>query len=92
MVLDLYSGAEFLEEPKVVLEVMAEVVDLPLEHGNSLDTHTEGESAVLLAVYAAGLKNVRVNHAASEDLEPTGALADVASLALADVAADVNLG
>ena len=43
---------ELLEEAKVVLEVVSEVTNLPLEHRNTLYTHTECESAVLLAVNA----------------------------------------
>ena len=43
---------EFLEETEVVLKVIAQVLHLPFEHGNPLDTHSEGKSAVLAAVYA----------------------------------------
>ena len=43
---------EFLEEAEVVLEVVAEVTYLPLEHGDSLYTHSESEAAVLLAIDA----------------------------------------
>ena len=43
---------ELLQETKVILEIIAEVAHLPLEHGNTLNTHTECETAVLLAVNA----------------------------------------
>ena len=46
----LEGSFELLEEAKVVLEVVSEVTYLPLEHRNSLNSHSESESAVLLAV------------------------------------------
>ena len=82
---------ELLEEAEVVFEVVAEVTYLPFEHGDTLHTHTEGESAVLFAVDSRSLKNVRVYHTATHDLEPAGTLADVAALSAADVAAHVYL-
>ena len=36
---------EFLEETEIVLKVIAQVLPLPFEHGNPLDTHSEGKSA-----------------------------------------------
>ena len=41
---------EFLEETQVVLEVVAKVAHLPLEHRDTLNSHSEGKAAVLLAV------------------------------------------
>ena len=69
---------------------MAEVIHLPLEHRDSLQTHAESEAAVLPGVYAGGLQHVWIYHSASHNLEPAGALADVAPLAVADVATHVN--
>ena len=43
---------ELLQETKVILEIIAEVAHLPLEHGNTLDSHTECKTAVLPAVNA----------------------------------------
>ena len=43
---------ELLEETKVVLEVVTQVTHLPLEHCDTLYTHSECEAAVLLAVDA----------------------------------------
>lgn len=48
----LYGCLKFLEEAEIVLEVVPEVLDLPFEHGNALNTHAEGKTAVLLAVNA----------------------------------------
>ena len=88
----LYCSLEFAEEADIVLEVEAEVLDLPFEHGDALYTHSEGETGVLLGVDAAGFQDVGIHHAGTHDLQPAGALADIAALAAADVAADVNLG
>ena len=43
---------KLLEESEVVLKIIAEVTNLPLEHCDTLDTHSECEAAVLLAVDA----------------------------------------
>ena len=88
----LHRGLEFAEEADVVLEVEAEVLDLPFEHGDALHAHSEGETGVLLGVDAAGFQDVGIHHTGTHDLQPTGALADVAALAAADVAADVHFG
>ena len=82
---------EFLEEAEVVLEVIAKVANLPFEHCDTLDTHSEGETAVLLTVNSRSLENVRVNHSAAHDLKPTCTLTDVTSLSTADVTAYVDL-
>ena len=88
----LYCSLEFAEEADIVLKVEAEILDLPFEHGDALHTHSESESGVLLGVDAAGFQYVGVNHAGTHNLQPAGALADIAALAAADVAADVHLG
>ena len=90
-VLNIHASGELAKEAHVVLEVMAEVVDLPFEHGNALHAHTEGEAVVLLGVDARCLKHVGVYHAAAQDFQPAGTLADVTALAMANIAADVYL-
>ena len=79
------GSLELREEPQVVLEIVTQVVDLPLEHRDALQTHSEGETAVLAAVDSGSLEDIRINHSAAHDLEPAGALADVAALAVAMV-------
>ena len=85
------GGLELPEEAHVVLEVQSQVLDLPFQHGYAFNSHAKREAGVLLGVYAAGFQDVGVYHAGAHDLEPAGALADVAALAAADVAADVHL-
>ena len=71
---------------------MAEVVHLPLEHRDAFHTHTEGESGIFIRINAAGLEHVGVYHTAAHNFQPAGAFADVATLAVADVAAHVHFG
>ena len=70
------GGCEFVEEPGVVLGEEAQVVDLVLEVGDALYTHAECESRVFLAVDAAGFEHSGVYHAAAENLDPSGVLAE----------------
>ncbi len=72
----LVGGCEFVEEPGVVLGEEAQVVDLVLEVGDALYTHAECESRVFLAVDAAGFEHSGVYHAAAENLDPSGVLAE----------------
>ena len=65
------SSFKFIEEALVVLREEAQVLHAILEVGNTLDTHTEGIASVFLAVDAACLKHVRIDHAATQDLEPS---------------------
>ena len=81
-----------MEEAEVVFEVEADVVGAVFEHGHALDAEAEGEAAVLLAVDAAVVEDVGIDHAAAENLDPAGVLAEVAAGAAADVAGDVHLG
>ena len=53
--LHLRRRGELAEEAHVILEVVTEVVDLPLEHRDAFHAHAEGEAAVHLGVDAAGL-------------------------------------
>lgn len=83
---------EFLQEACIVFREKAEVVDAIFQVGDTLYTHTEGISAVYFAVNAVQLQYVRVNHPAAQDFNPTCTFTEWASLAAADVAADVHFG
>ena len=81
---------ELAEETHVVLEIIPQVLDLPLEHGDTLYTHSESESAVLLAVYTGSLQDIRIHHTAAHDLKPACTLAYVTTLSVADIAAHID--
>ena len=69
----------------------ANIVDAITEHGDALDADAKGEAAPFFRVIAAGLKDLRVDHAGAKDLNPTGALAGLASFAATGEARDINL-
>ena len=79
------------QEPHVVLREQTQVFHSVFEVRDTLYAHTEGVAAVLLAVDTAGLKDVRIDHTATEDLHPSCAFAERAALAAADVTTDIHL-
>ena len=77
---------ELAEEASVVLREHTQVAHLILQVGDALHTETEGIAAIHLAVYAAKLKHIGVDHAAAQYLHPSCVLAEAAAYAAADVA------
>ena len=77
------SQRELLEEAQVVLVEQPDVVDAVLQHRDALDAHAEREAGDLLRVVADRFEHGRMHHAAAEDLEPAGLLADAAAAAAA---------
>src|SRR5690606_32054637 len=61
------------EEPQVVVEKRAQVVDAIAQHRQALDAHAEGEAGVALGIDADRAQHVRVDHAAAEHFQPAGA-------------------
>ena len=49
---------------------------LILEHGDALDAHAEGETGKDLGIDAAVAQHIGMDHAAAQDLQPAGPLAD----------------
>ena len=88
----LVCALEQLQETHIVLAEEAKVLHLVLEVGDALDTHTECVARIYLAVDATKLEHVGVYHTATQNLNPTGVLAEWASLATADVATDIHFG
>src|SRR5262245_65334028 len=69
------ASRELPEEPQVVVEEQAEVVDPVLQHRDALDAHPERPARVVLRIVADVLQHLRMHHAGAEDLEPAGLLA-----------------
>lgn len=88
----LVCALELFKEAFVVLREEAEVLDLILEVGDALHAEAEGVALIACGVDAVGLQHGGVNHSAAEYFHPSGLLAEGASLAAADVAADIHLG
>ncbi len=77
---------ELMQEAEVVLKVKTQVTNLVFQHGHTLHSHAKGKSRILLTINTAGIKDVGVYHAAAQNLQPTGTLADVAALAATNIA------
>ena len=86
------SVLKFSQESHVVLAEHAQVFNHVLEVGDALNAHAKGVACVYLAVDAAKLKHVGVDHAAAQNLYPTGVLAETAALATAQHARYIHLG
>ena len=82
----LLGRFEFAQEASIILREETQVADTILQVGDALYTHTEGITGIDIAVDAASLEVVRVYHTATQNLYPSCMLAEVTSLAAADVA------
>ena len=85
LVIDLFKYAE------IRLKHELDVVDAVLEHGNTIDSDTESQTAVFVAVDSATFKNLLVDYACTEDFDPACSLTELAPLAAALEAGNVNL-
>ena len=70
---------------------MTDIVNVVLEHCNSLNAHTERKPAVFIGIDSAVAKHVGVNHSRTEDLYPALALAKTAALTSTHKAGDIYL-
>src|SRR5690606_24173175 len=66
--------AELRQEPQVVIEEQAQVVDAVAQHRQALYAHAEGEAGIFLRVDAGHAQDVRVDHAAAHHFQPAGLL------------------
>ena len=82
---------ELPEETNVVLIQIAHIRHVVLQVGQSFHAHAEREAGILPAVDAAHFQHLRVYHAAAQNLDPAGGLADAAALAAAGRARQVDL-
>src|SRR5215470_16631695 len=89
---DVPSSRELPQEPQIVLEEHANVVDPVLEHGDALDSHPEGPAGHRLGIVSPVLQHGRMYHAGPQDFEPARLLADAAARPVAQEAAHVDLG
>src|SRR5216684_2152792 len=74
------------QEPHIALIEQLNIVDPVLQHRDPLHAHAKGEAADLLCIVAVALdefKDVRIDHAAAQQLDPSAHLAQTASLAAA---------
>src|SRR5436309_1226188 len=83
------SVGKLRQEPQIVLEEQADVVDAVLEHGDALDPESERKPGAALRVVSHLLEDRGVDHAGAPHLDVAGPLAPAAPRALAEDAGDV---
>ena len=92
LIIGCLTTLKLFQEPYIVLGEETQVFHAILEVRDTLHAHTEGVAAIDLAVDAAGFQYVGIDHTAAEDFDPSGTLAERATLTAADVTADIHLG
>ena len=80
-----------LQTANVGVEEGAQVGGAVFQHRQSIEAHAPGETLVLVRIMAAHLDDLRVDHAAAQDLEPVIALPQL-DLRAGTVAANVDFG
>lgn len=83
---------ELPEETNVVLRIETEVVHLIFDLCDTFYTHAERETGIDLGVDAEIAEEVGVYHAAAEDLDPTGVLAQTTAGTTTYRTGDIHLG
>ena len=81
---------ELVEETHVVFREHTQILDTIFQIGYALHAHTESETGVHLAVDAARFEYVWIHHTATEDFNPTGMLAESATLSATKMTGDVH--
>ena len=83
---------EFFKETNIIFREHTQVFHAELQVGYAFYAHTESEARINLAVDAASVKHIGIDHSAAQYFHPSGVLAEVAALAAAQVARNVHFG
>ena len=70
---------------------MTQILNLPFEHCNALNTHSKSESAVNIRVNTRSLKHIRIHHSTTHNLKPSGTLTDITPLPFANITTHIYL-
>ena len=81
----LLAALELAEEADVVLGEETEVFDTIFEVRDTLYTHTERIAGIDFRINTTSLQHIRIHHTATEDLNPSGSLAERAAFAATDI-------
>src|SRR5680860_1336345 len=65
------SSSKTVGEPKVILIEQAQIRDTVFQHGDSLYPHAKGETGVSFHIVVHKSEHVGINHARSQDLQPS---------------------
>jgi hypothetical protein len=71
---------------------MFDVTDSMANHRQTLGAHAERESGQAFGVIPDGFEDIRVDHPATHQLDPTGATADATTGTVADETRNMHLG
>src|SRR6476661_4666496 len=82
--------AVMAEPAHIAFEQLPQIRHAVFQHRDAVDAHAPGEALIDIGIDATGAQNVRMHHAAAENLQPVLALAE-ADLALVAPALDVDL-
>src|SRR5574340_589666 len=82
---------KLLEESHIVFKKETDIRDPEFQHRDPLQTKTKGKTGKFFRVIADVLEYLGINHARSQDLQPSALTADPASRTAADDSADSNL-
>src|SRR5262249_35267688 len=84
------STSELTQKPQIIRPKLPDVVNRVHQHRDPWRPHPEGEAAELSRVIAAIPQHDWMHHPRPHDLQPTGPLAQAASLATADDAVHIH--
>ena len=68
------------KEANVIFTEHSQILDHVFEVSDAFNSHAKSIAGINRAVYTAKFKNIGIYHAASQNLYPTGVLAETASL------------
>src|SRR5579885_1401552 len=83
---------ELAQETQIVSREEADLADAVLEHGDTLHAHAEGEAAIAFGIVADLAQQLGMDHAGAENFQPAGMFAEAEALAIAENAANIDLG
>src|SRR5581483_2955041 len=85
---------KLFQKTNISLEQQLDVINSVLQHGNAVNAHAKGKAANLLRIVAIifnEFEDVRVHHAATQQLDPATLLAGAASFSAAKRTTDLHI-
>src|SRR5690606_17451951 len=82
---------ELREEPQIVVEEQAQIIDSVTQHGQAFRSQAKGKALILFRVDTGHFQHAGANHAAAHHFQPAGLLAYPATFAAAHYALHIDL-
>src|SRR4030042_659959 len=83
--------SKLFQEPHITLKKKSDIRDPEFQHGDPLQTETEGKTGEFFGVITDVLEHLGIDHAGSQDLQPAALTADPATPTAAHDAPDIDL-